>query len=102
MALCVAMTVNALHGSTQDASPLAGLLGLDMRVWWKPSGILLARLSKADILAAVTQAVSPSAARKLSGLKKPVMAEQAAKLLCEAGWLPESLRPETAQALAAE
>ncbi len=102
MALCVAMTVNALHGSIQDAAPLADLLALDMRVWWKPTPTLLARLSKADILAAVTQAVSPNAARKLSGLKKPVMAEQAAKLLCEAGWLPESLRPESGQALAAE
>jgi ParB family chromosome partitioning protein len=102
MALCVAMTVNALHSNEQDASRLAHLVDLDMRVWWSPSEMLLGRLSKADILAAVKEAVSPEAARRLSGLKKPPMAEQAAKLLGDMGWLPESLRVEQSKALAAE
>jgi ParB family chromosome partitioning protein len=103
MGLCVAMTINALHGNEDAASPLARLLKLDMRSCWKPSDVMLGRLSKADILAAVTQAVSSEAARKLSDLKKPVMAERAAKLLGEAGWLPEALRVENPTAeLAAE
>jgi len=103
MGLCVAMTVNALHGNEDAASPLAALLDIDMRSWWKPSDILLGRLSKADILAAVTEAVSPEAARILSDLKKSVMAERAAKLLSEAGWLPQALCMENPIAeLAAE
>lgn len=104
MALCVAMTVDALHGSerAEAANDLAEMLSLDMRTWWKPTEAFLMRLSKADILAAVKDARSADAARRMSDHKKPVMAKEAAQLLAECGWLPRSLQLQAKTALAAE
>lgn len=102
LALCLAMTVNALHGRGEEAGRLADLLGLDMRAWWSPTAAFLVRLSKADILAAVTQAVSAEAARRLSGRKKDAMAQEGATLLSDARWLPEAFCSNASQPLAAE
>lgn len=104
LALCVAATVDAFHGSERAdaANDLAAMLNLDMRAWWKPSEAFLMRLSKADILAAVKEACSADVARRLSDRKKPVMAKEAAQLLAENAWLPPSLKTEQKAALAAE
>lgn len=96
MALCIAMTVDALHGSerAEAANDLAEMLALDMRAWWTPTEAFLMRLSKADILAAVRETRSADVARRLSDHKKPIMAKEAAQLLAESAWLPPGLRPQ--------
>jgi ParB family chromosome partitioning protein len=99
LAHCVSMTVNALHGTMrhgagEDSDRLAAALGLDMAAWWRPTvGNFLNRLTKTEILAAVSEGVSAEAARPLAGIKKEAMATEAEKLLANAAWLPVSLRP---------
>jgi ParB family chromosome partitioning protein len=98
LAHCVSMTVNALHGVMQrgageDSDELAAVLGLDMTAWWRPmAGNFLNRLTKTEILAAVSEGVSAEAARPLAGLKKGAMTTEAEKLLRSTKWLPKSLR----------
>lgn len=102
LAHCVSMTVNALHGTMrhgtmEDSDRLAAALGLDMAAWWRPTaGNFLSRLTKTEILAAVSEGVSAEAARPLASLKKDAMATEAEKLLANTAWLPVSLRPTAA------
>jgi ParB family transcriptional regulator, chromosome partitioning protein len=56
------------------------------------AGEELSRVSKPQIAAAVTEAVSAHAATNIAGLKKQAMAEAAEKLLAGVGWLPAPLR----------
>jgi len=99
LAHCVSMTVNALHGTMRhgamkDSDRLAAALGLDMAAWWQPTaGNFLNRLTKTEILAAVSEGVSAEAARPLASLKKEAMATEAEKLLASTKWLPVPLRP---------
>jgi ParB family chromosome partitioning protein len=72
---------------------LATVLNLDMRAYWKPTAArYLDRVTKAQIVAAVTDGVSGEAAGRLASLKKPDMVAAAEPLLVEAGWLPALLR----------
>jgi ParB family chromosome partitioning protein len=72
---------------------LATALDLDMRAYWKPTAVrYLDRVTKAHIVAAVSDGVSGEAAGRLAGLKKPDMVAAAEPLLVEAGWLPAVLR----------
>ena len=100
LAHCVSLTLDGLRcwerrGAVVLAhvETLATALDLDMRVYWKPTAVrYLDRVTKAHVVAAVTEAVSPEAAARLLGLKKPDMVTAAEPQLVEAGWLPAILR----------
>ena len=94
-AYCVALSLNGV--SAEESSPmtdaLAAAAGLDMREWWAPTAQnYLGSISRAQILEAVREAVSPEAAAALTGLKKSPLAEAAEKRLEGTGWLPSPLR----------
>jgi len=97
LAHCVSCTVNALHGrlgqNQEHATDLARDLALHMREWWEPTrDSFLNRITKEQILAAVSEAVSQQASWRLAKLKKERMAKEAEKLLAECAWLPVHLR----------
>lgn len=96
---CVGMTVDALQdghrgdGGQEQAGRFAAALGLDMRLWWRPTQAnFLSRITKTGILTAVSEGVSQQAAWRLAGLKKDRMAKEAEKLLANSAWLPLPLR----------
>jgi len=102
LAYGVAITVNAVrrkgesHGEVrfEHADMIGQAVGLDMADWWEPSGDrYLNRMSKAGIIAAVSEAVSPEAGENIRSMKKDAMAAKAEKLLAGKRWLPEVLRP---------
>jgi ParB family chromosome partitioning protein len=100
LAHCAALTIDAVHGPKHacdglraHAETLARAVGLDMTRYWQPSeAAYFGRVSKTVILDVVREAVSPEAADNLASLKKPAMAEAAAKRLAGKGWLPPELR----------
>ena len=101
LAVCVGRNVNALvqpwerrPGAMQHADTLAEHVGLDMAEnGWRPSvESYLGRVTKARILAAVTEARGESATAAIAQLRKPEMAQAAEALLAGTGWLPISLR----------
>lgn len=69
-------------------------LGLHMvSTGWTPTvSSYLGRISKGQVLAAVTEACGPDAAAIIAPLKKDAMAKEAERLLQGSGWLPETLR----------
>jgi ParB family chromosome partitioning protein len=98
-AYCVALAVNGVTADESnpalDAIALAA--HLDMREWWEPTAQnYLASVSRATILEAVREAVSPEAAATLTGLKKGPLAEAAERRLAGKGWLPGPLRGSVA------
>lgn len=100
LAHCASRTVNALRlpwdrkpRSLQTADRLATALALDVAKDWTPTvESYLGRITKANILEAVTEAVSEDAARRIADMKKPDMAQAAEQLLSGTGWLPFCLR----------
>lgn len=91
LAYCVAATVKPER--TDAFTALAGAVSLDMTQWWQPTAAnYLGRVSKALILEAVTEGVSPNAAANLASLKKGDMATTAEERLAGKGWLPAVLR----------
>ena len=76
------------------ADLLAQAVDLDMATaGWVPTvDNYLGRITKARILAAVTEAKGPGAADRIAHLKKGEMAAEAETLLADTGWLPEPLR----------
>jgi ParB family chromosome partitioning protein len=107
---CASLTVNAVKQPwerkprvIETADTLAAALRLDMTAHWTPTArTYLARVTKAQILAAVREAVSDEAADRLSGMKKQAMAEAAELLLAGTGWLPALMRTPDPAPLAAE
>jgi ParB family chromosome partitioning protein len=102
LAYCVAVTVNAVRRKGDGHQPaqfdhadiLADALGLAMADWWEPTGDrYLNRVPKSQIIAAVSEAVSPQVAESLRPMKKDAMASRAGELLAGKRWLPEALRP---------
>src|SRR3546814_9172136 len=72
---------------------IARAANLDMASGWSATvDNYLGRVTKPRILAAVEEAKGAAAASRLSGLKKPEMAQAAEDLLAGSGWLPEPLR----------
>ena len=68
LAHCIGMTADALQSAhrvgtaPEHADKIATALGLDMRTWWRPThGNFLGRITKNDILAAVSEGVSQQA-----------------------------------------
>jgi ParB family chromosome partitioning protein len=97
LAHCVSLTLDAVAKkgapSEDTAQPLAAALSLDMAAHWQPTPEnYLGRVSKARILEAVREGVSPEAADNLASLKKGALADAAAGRLKGRGWLPALLR----------
>ena len=64
-----------------------------MAAYWIPTvDSYLGRVTKARIAEAVSEGVSPEAAARIEGFKKPEMADEAETLLAGKGWLPSLLR----------
>jgi ParB family transcriptional regulator, chromosome partitioning protein len=98
-AYCVALSLNGVSAEESNSATdaLAAAAGLDMRQWWAPTvQNYLGSVSRAQILEAVREAVSPEAAATLTGLKKSPLAEAAEKRLAGTGWLPRPLRVHVA------
>jgi ParB family chromosome partitioning protein len=107
IAVCAAVSVDATyqkHGDRatrqrmQTADQLAESLDLNMAQHWTPTAEnFFGRVNKTAIQAAVTEAKGEVAARKLEGLKKPIMAAEAANVVSGTGWLPAVLRTKAQQ-----
>jgi len=99
LAVCVARTADAgradwttPHGAGCIQARVATAAGLDMRQNWTATRDgYLGRVPKALILDAVREGAGTSAAARLAGTKKEVMAADAAALLAGTGWLPAVL-----------
>lgn len=119
IAVCAALSVDATHSRTADsanrqrlahADQLAETMGLNMAQYWTATAEgFFSRVNKTAILDAVAEATSDKAARRLDGLKKPIMAAEAEAAVAGTGWLPRVLRTacppvheSEMQALAAE
>ncbi len=97
---CLSLSVFAVRqrwerksGAQANAGILAQALSLDMTAHWQPTVEgYFSRVTKAQILGAVREAVSEQEAARIADLKKQGMAETAERLLAEKGWLPELLR----------
>lgn len=99
LAHCASLTVNAVKQPGQSprtqaaATKLASAVSLDMTAHWSATEkSYFGRITKAQTLAAVTEAAGAKAAERMAGLKKPAMAEAASTLLAGTGWLPLPLR----------
>ncbi len=100
LAHCTSLTVNAVKvpwerkaNAHETAEKLATAVSLDMTAHWTPGvRAYFGRVTKAQILAAVREAVGDKAADRIAGLKKTVMAESAEQLLSGTGWLPPVMR----------
>ncbi len=108
---CASLTVNAVkqpwethkRHALATADRLATAVALDMTAHWTPTvRAYLGRVTKAQILAAVRDALGDEAAERIADRKKPEMAEAAERLLAGTGWLPPVLRTERPAWLADE
>lgn len=106
LAFATALTVNAVrqpgshHASPRiaHADQLAVALGLAMQDWWQPTAdTYLARVSKAQVLEAVKEGVTPEAAENLATLKKADLVARAEERLSGRNWLPAVLRQQEAE-----
>ena len=78
----------------RHAFQLAEALKLDMTQagWVTRADNYLSRVTKSQIVAAVSEAKGEATAELLADLKKKEMAIEAERLLSGTGWLPEPLR----------
>jgi ParB family chromosome partitioning protein len=98
---CVSLTANAVHEqwsrrprAIAHADRLAASLSLDIAATgWAPTvDNYLGRVTKARMVQAVREAKGADVARRIEGLKKGDMAQEAEQLLAGTNWLPEPLR----------
>jgi ParB family chromosome partitioning protein len=101
LAHCAGCAVDAVErvregarlGYVAHADALARAVDLDMARWWRPTAAsYLGRVSKARILEAVSEGVSPEAAENLAKLKKDALVAHAEERLAGTRWLPAILR----------
>lgn len=102
IAVCAALTIDATYAKHPDhaarqrmatANDLAETLELNMAHHWTPTAeSFFGRVSKTTIQEAVTDAQGEAQAKKLAGLKKGLMAQEAESLVSGTGWLPAILR----------
>lgn len=95
LALCSALTVNALPGAgaVGSANAIAAALGLDMADWWEPTAeAYLNHAPKAQIIAALKEAGPELAGGGVEAMKKDALVTAAASRLVGTRWLPEPLR----------
>lgn len=109
LAFCVASSLDAVRAfggrgqALAHADVLATATDLDMTALWSPTqDRYLARVTKAHVLAAMAEAVSPDTAQRLSGLKKVELVAAAEPDLVKARWLPWLLRTRPATGATAE
>jgi ParB family chromosome partitioning protein len=91
LAYCVAVTVDGVQSKEGPcaADALAKFVKLDMHRWWKPTAENYFRsIPKSQILAVISEAVSPPAAAELAKLKKEALAQAAERKLTDNRWLP--------------
>jgi ParB family chromosome partitioning protein len=105
LAFCVASSLDAVRSfggrghALAHADVLATATGLDMTAFWSATeDRYLARVTKAHVLAAMAEAVSPDTAQRLSGLKKAELVAAAEPDLVKTRWLPWLLRTRPAMA----
>src|SRR3990167_1516272 len=94
LALCGALTVNALPGAgaAGSANAIAAALGLDMADWWEPTAEgYLNHVPKAQIVAALKEAGPELAGGDVEAMKKDALVSAAASRLAGTRWLPEPL-----------
>lgn len=98
---CISLTVNAVHEpwsrrprAVAHADCLAVSLSLDIAATgWTPTiDNFLGRVTKARMVQAVRETRGADTARRIEGLKKGDMAQEAEQLLSGTNWLPEPLR----------
>ena len=95
LALCSALTVNAItgKGGKHAADALAVAVNLDMAEFWSPTGpSYLSRVSKQLIADAVTEAGMADEAPAILKMKKGDAVDKAAALLEGKRWVPSVLR----------
>lgn len=102
LAFCAAATVDAVQGKSdkpdcdrlRNADRLAAALKLDMKAWFTPNAEnYYTRVSKPQILEALTEGRSQPPAPAWDKLKKTELAQLAERELAGNGWLPQLLRP---------
>lgn len=107
---CIALSLNAVvepwnrrPRALEHADVLARTLEFDMvSAGWTPTvDNYLGKVTKARILQAVRDACSEDSAQLIDHLKKDRMAVEAARFLEGSDWLPEPLRLETDDVVAA-
>ncbi len=95
LALCSALTVNALPGvgASASANALAAALGLDMADWWEPTAEgYLSHVPKAQIVSALKEAGPDLSGGGVEMMRKDALVTAAASRLAGKRWLPEPLR----------
>lgn len=100
LAHCAALTIDSVvrtggksSVALNHADALAEAVSLDMAQHWQPTKAnYLGQVTKAVIMEAVREGVSPQAADSIAAMKKPEMAEAAERLMADKGWLPKVLR----------
>jgi ParB family chromosome partitioning protein len=95
LALCGALTVNALPGAgaAGSANAIAAALGLDMADWWEPTAEgYLNHVPKAQIVVALKEAGPDLSGGGVEAMKKEALVTAAASRLAGKRWLPEPLR----------
>lgn len=101
LTFCVAVHTDGIRQTEGSASALDGVadaLDLDMASHWTPTAMgYFNRVSKAQIAATVTEAVSAEAAAPLASMKKAAAATEAERLMAGVRWVPEPMRNRPAQ-----
>jgi ParB family transcriptional regulator, chromosome partitioning protein len=92
LAVCTSLSIN---GVSRDEGPnainaVAGALNLNLSAYWQPTrASYLDHVSKARIVAIVSEVVSKEEGERLAKMKKGEAAQAAEKLLEGKNWLPE-------------
>jgi ParB family chromosome partitioning protein len=100
LAFCAARSLDAVslkYGdesfSLRQANSIAKAIGLDMGAWFTPDAAnYFSRVSRPQIIAAITEATKRPAKRSWDKLKKSELAAFAARETAGTGWLPEPIR----------
>ena len=101
LAYCASRTVNAVQakqdrpdcGRILHANALAAALGLDMTDWFTPTAEnFFSRVSRTEILSALSEAKGTPAKRSWDKLKKSELATIAEREIAGTGWLPQTLK----------
>lgn len=99
-AFCIAIHVNGVRDTEGQHAPLDGLaavLAVDMSDYWTPTAAsYFGRVSKSQMVSAVTEAVSAEAAAPLAAMKKEAAAQAAERALQGVRWVPEPMRARAA------
>jgi len=105
LAFCAALSLNGIKtkndsGTTRihHSDAVATALNMDMRNWFTPTADnFFSKVSKPQILEAMTEAGKAPNSNAPAKLKKGPLAELAEKTLAGTGWLPEPIRIAPAQ-----